>query len=697
MSVKKATILSLNYKDAFNQLTEKEKLYAYYMNEACWVGQPITSFQVSYESPILFVILQSFFTSIKPIKELKKHILEKSNGKVNEEQYEQFLQFCGKIYSNSGNYTSFGKKKIFPEIPKEILDEIFKTSSVYETEIKQLWDEISELIYNDSPNYITSNLEEKGGKNSYYLNGIREEQIHKIDKILQEKNIDPLNTRLYSINPIKTVVLISSIDEKIEKLTENIILYYGEFNKFIKLINENLTLAKKYCANETEEKMLDAYIESFKTGSIEKHKDSQRYWVKDKLPIVETNIGWIETYIDPLGVRAYYEGWVAVTDKDKSKKFNDLVSNAEKFLKQFPWSLDFEKDKFLSPDFIALDIISFSSDGCPIGINIPNYSDVQETDGFKNISLSNAYPTYKAENMQFSTDDDIKIMERLGKDSMVMMVGCHELLGHGSGKLLRKDNKNVFNFKNDLINPLTNNKIDKFYIDNETFESKFKSLGRSMEECRADLVALFFVFEKDIHKIFSVKDEDYENLIYCMFLGHARKGVVGLPIFNPDNKKWGQAHTQGAFVFTNFILKNQNKDNPIFTIKLSDDEKDFKILLNKDNMMKFGRDLVSKILLNLHIWKCTGDCESTEKFYDEYSHVDDFMLKIRKICVDNEKPRRFELYHNLKLSDDGKNVSVVEYPETVEGIIESNVDRFGTKLNQDIIEQWRRYDTKFFN
>ena len=140
---------------------------------------------------------------------MKKHILEKSNGKVNEEQYEQFLQFCGKIYSNIGNYTSFGKKKIFPEIPKEILDEIFKTSPIYETEIKKLWDEISEITYNNSPNYITSNLEEKGGKNSYYLNGVREDQIHIIDKYLQEKKIDPLNTRLYSINPIKTVVLIS--------------------------------------------------------------------------------------------------------------------------------------------------------------------------------------------------------------------------------------------------------------------------------------------------------------------------------------------------------------------------------------------------------------------------------------------------------------------------------------------------------
>ena len=53
--------------------------------------------------------------------------------------------------------------------------------------------------------------------------------------------------------------------------------------------------------------MVDAYIESFRTGSIKKHMESQRWWVKDKKPVVEANIGWIESYIDPLGVRASYQ------------------------------------------------------------------------------------------------------------------------------------------------------------------------------------------------------------------------------------------------------------------------------------------------------------------------------------------------------------------------------------------------------
>lgn len=140
--------------------------------------------------------------------------------------------------------------------------------------------------------------------------------------------------------------------------------------------------------------MIKKYIEHHIDGNIDTHKDSQRAWVKDLGPVVESNMGWIESYIDPENVRAYFEGWVAVVDKVKSAKFQSLVAASEKVIPLLPWPKEMEKDNFLAPDFTMLEVICFATNGCPLGINIPNYDDIRENEGFKNVFLGNSMPSY---------------------------------------------------------------------------------------------------------------------------------------------------------------------------------------------------------------------------------------------------------------------------------------------------------------
>jgi len=96
---------------------------------------------------------------------------------------------------------------------------------------------------------------------------------------------------------------------------------------------------------------------------------------------------------------------VSIVDKEKSKKFADLVKNSETIIPLLPWEKRMEKEKFLAPDFTTLEVICFACNGCPLGINIPNYDDIREKEGFKNVYLGNAMPAIKISSIQFATEE----------------------------------------------------------------------------------------------------------------------------------------------------------------------------------------------------------------------------------------------------------------------------------------------------
>lgn len=167
-----------------------------------------------------------------------------------------------------------------------------------------------------------------------------------------------------------------------------------------------------------------------------------------------------------------------------------------------PWPKIMEKETFLAPDFTTLEVINFSTNGCPLGINIPNYDDIRESVGFKNVYLGNAMPNVTKASVQFATEEQADLLSSLGASSYVVHVACHELLGHGTGRSLFRNE--VTGQDLEFTDPLSGQVYNSCYEKGEQWNEKFGSISASYEECRADTVGFYLAVLPQVYSLFGI-------------------------------------------------------------------------------------------------------------------------------------------------------------------------------------------------
>lgn len=263
-------------------------------------------------------------------------------------------------------------------------------------------------------------------------------------------------------------------------------------------------------------------------------------------------------------------------------------------------------------------------------------------------------------------------------------VACHELLGHGVGKLHYRQPDGSCKTYTD---PITGEQFESCYEKDDTWNNRFGSISASYEECRADTCGYYLCTFKDVYSLFGFNDDEVDRLLWVNVMCQFRKGIIGLPLYNPEAKRWGQAHTQGAFVLSMWIWKNQK--SKIVDFEIIGDDEDFRIHLDEQNLVKEGKELISKLLLVLQVYKSSGAVERGTAWYNEYSAVDAFFLRIRNIVMKNQKPRRAVINNNLVRYSE-KTIEPTCYPTTKEGLISSYADRypFSKKLYKQMVGVW---------
>ncbi|XP_046434394.1 dipeptidyl peptidase 3 isoform X1 [Neodiprion fabricii] len=715
-------VVALECETAFNALTTKEKLYAHYLSQAAWNGGLIVLIQTSVESPLIFALLHSIF-SAEPIADLKKSALAAG---VTEDEFTAFLVYAAGFLSNAGNYKSFGDSKIVPNLKKTKFEAIVKVSKAYSQssqDVQSLWDKVEARLYSLNDRAKSLGLGDKG-TTTYFSANCTTEDADLVNRFMQSKGLESYNARCFkTVQPatdagkkgsvtyeIRLASVMTEDDPKItlpeETFEESKFrVTRGDYSKLLIPVVDNLRKAKEYASNETEKQMLDKYIGHFSSGSLNEHKDGSRFWIKDKGPAIETYIGFIETYRDPAGQRGEFEGFVAMVNSEMSQKFTTLVNRAEELLKKLPWGQDFEKDEFLRPDFTSLDVLTFAGSGIPAGINIPNYDEIRQSEGFKNVSLGNVIPAnMKQDVIPFLSDEDQVLLNKFRIQSFEVQVGLHELLGHGSGKLFRKLPSDKFNFDIERVkNPLNGEPITKYFNEGETYDSKFGAMGSTYEECRAEAVGLYLSLEKDIIKIFGYEGQDADDIIYVNWLSLLWNGCAkALEMYQPSTKKWLQAHSQARYVLLRVCLE---AGEGLINVVESEPGKNLRIVLDRSKIATVGKTAIGQFLTKLQVYKSTGDVEAAKAMYDKYSEVPESGFKPwalwRKIVLDHKQPRKIFVQSNTFVNSDASKplsgVTLKNYEPTFDGLIESWVDRFpSTEVTTTLLELWAK-DQKYFS
>ena len=245
-----------------------------------------------------------------------------------------------------------------PEVVEALASKSERLASLYE--------EISDAMFSVPP-YGLGYPSDTAQSNYYPSGNLSEAEISSISKLLELEGIYPENTRISKQDDLTYTVRLASVQAGKPRSfsldpERTVQIVAGDHAAELASICSELSLAATYAANDIQKDVLSAYIDSFQTGSLDKYRDSLRLWVKDKAPRVENIFGFVEPYRDPYGIRAEFEGLVAIADDEETRLLRKLVGNSAKFIRRLPWAVGeendgkgpFEKSLFEPPDFSSI-------------------------------------------------------------------------------------------------------------------------------------------------------------------------------------------------------------------------------------------------------------------------------------------------------------------------------------------------------
>ncbi len=573
-----ADIRILRYRvPGFEDLPVARKKLLYYLSQAALWGRDIIWDQNYKYNLTIRLALENIHKTYK--------------GNRNSNDFQQFETYLKRIWFANGIHHHYSMDKIKPAFSQDFLRELVQQSDsdgfapVFHTREKaekflqkQLFDDAiaaKRVVLDDDKDIISESA------NNFYENVTEAEAEAFYENYPQPDSQKPVSAGLNS----KLVKENGEIREKVWKVGG---LYGEALSKIVYWLEKAVDVTE----NKVQESALKKLIRFFETGDLTKFDEYNIDWLKDTSSTVDVINGFIEVYGDPLGRKGTFESVVSILDEDATRRAKTVSENAGWFEQHSTTHPEYKKKKIEGVTGKAINVVMESGDSSPatpIGINLPNADWIRADYGSKSVTLSNIVHAYDEvsktsgvlEAFAFS-DEEINRAKKYGSKAMALHVDLHEIVGHGSGKMKEGVGE---------------------------AGSTLKKYASTIEEARADLVALYFAIDPKLIELGLMESEEVGKAEYDAFV---RSALLTQLVRIEPGKNIEEAHMRNRYLIAQWILRKGAHQN-VIQKKVKDGKTYFVI-----GDYELFREYVGILLREVQRIKSEGDYETARRLVETY-------------------------------------------------------------------------------
>lgn len=563
-----ADIKVLRYQvPGFEKLTLKEQKLVYYLTQAGTSGRDIMWDQNYKHNLRIRKALENIYVNYK--------------GDKKSADWKKFTVYLKRVWFSNGIHHHYSSDKIKPEFSRAYFDQLLKATKT------KFDSNFADILFNDA-DAKKVNLDESkgllaGSAVNFYDKGITVQEVEDFYKNM--KSPDPAKPYSYGLNSKLVRNANGQLEEKVWKSG-------GMYGPAIDKIIYWLEKAKGVAENQKQGDALGLLIDFYKTGSLKTWDDYNIAWLQATEGNIDYINGFIEVYNDPLGYRGSQEGVVQIKDFDMSAKMEVVSKNAQWFEDNSPLMPEHKKTNVVGISYKTVIVAGESADSSPstpIGVNLPNADWIRDVYGSKSVSLGNIIDAYaksggKGKLLEFANDpEEIALAEKYGELGDKLHTALHEVVGHASGRI----NAGVGTPKETL-----------------------KSYASTLEEGRADLVGLYYLYNPKLQELGLV--DDWKKVGMESYDSYIRNGLMTQLVRLELGANIEEAHMRNRQWVSAWAFEKGKKDNVIEKIT-----RNGKTFFNITDYEKL-HTLFGELLREVQRIKSEGDYEAGKNLVENY-------------------------------------------------------------------------------